>query len=321
VLVVATPLADVFRERDETIEALEVGIPIAALLAMAGGWWLASVGLHPITAMARRAADLPVAGTGDLGESNRQDELGQLARAFNGLLARLRQALQTERQFIADASHEFRTPVSVIRSAADVALARDHRDEPDYREALAITREQARRLTRLVDDMLVLARADAGGYPFRPVALYLDELVSDCRKTLDVLANERHVRIETGASRDLPFTGDEDLLRRMLLNLVQNAVQHTRAGGAVRVTLSADAAAATIRVADEGEGIPRPQQTRIFERFVQLDAARRHAGAGLGLPIARWIAEAHGGRLDLESSDSHGSTFCVHLPLKGEHAP
>ena len=124
-------------------------------------------------------------------QSNRTDELGQLARAFNGLVARLRSALQTQRQFMADASHELRTPVSVIRSAADVTLGREHRDEAEYREALTMVGSEARRLGRLVEDMLVLARADAGGYPLRPVTLYLDELVAECWRTLDVLAAER----------------------------------------------------------------------------------------------------------------------------------
>ena len=314
VLVAATPLSDVLREQREVQEAMVVGIPIVLLLAAAGGWWLASVGLRPITSMAGRAARIPPNGLEDLGQTERTDELGQLATAFNGLVARLRAALQTQRQFMADASHELRTPVSIVRATSDVMLSREHRDEAEYREAIAIVGGQSQRLGRLVEDMLVLARADAGGYPLRPVDLYLDEVVDDCRRAVDVLATERGVTIRSAGASDIAYRGDEDLLRRLMLNVLQNAVQHTPAGGSVGVDIRADAAAVRIRVSNDGAGIAAADQDRIFDRFVQLDAARHGQGTGLGLPIARWIAEAHLGTLVLERSDSHGSTFCVTLP-------
>jgi len=315
VLLVATPLSDALRERREVQEAMWIGIPIVVLLAASGGLWLASIGLRPITAMASRAAAIPLTGMEDLGESERSDELGQLARAFNDLVARLRAALQTQRQFMADASHELRTPVSVIRSAADVTLGRDHRDEDEYREALSIVDGQARRVSRLVEDMLVLARADAGGYPLRPVHVYLDELIGDCRRTVDLLAAERQVAIRLSSPGELPLVGDEDLLRRMLLNVIQNAVQHTPPGRAVAIDVVPNGRVVAIHVSNEGDAIPAADRERIFDRFVQLDPARRASGAGLGLPIARWIAEAHGGTLVLESSGDEGTTFAVSLPL------
>jgi heavy metal sensor kinase len=312
-VIVASSLAPVRRERHEILEAIVVGIPIALLLAGGGGLWLASVGLRPITQMAWQAARIPLTGMEDLGHTDRTDELGQLARAFNGLVARLRAALQTQRQFMADASHELRTPVSVVRTAADVTLGREHRDEAEYREALAIVGDQARRLGRLVEDMLVLARADAGGYQLRPVDLYLDEVVDECRRAVEVLAAERGVAVRS-TTPEVPFRGDEDLLRQLVLNLLQNAVQHAPAGSVVGVHLCQDNGAVKIRVTDEGPGVPEADRARIFDRFVQLDAARRGSGTGLGLPIARWIAEAHHGTLALESSGPDGSTFCVSLP-------
>jgi len=214
---------------------------------------------------------------------------------------------------MADASHELRTPVSVIRSAADVTLAREQRDEVEYREALTIVGGEARRVGRLVEDMLVLARADAGGYPLQTVPLYLDELVAECQRTMEVLAAERGVILRCPALPEIPFAGDEDLLRRMLLNVVQNGVQHTASGGAVAIEVSTEPAL-TIDVTDGGHGIPLEDWHRIFDRFVQLDPARRGAGAGLGLPIARWIAEAHGGTLEIIASSSTGSTFRILLP-------
>ena len=274
VLLAASPLADVRREQHEVQEAMLVGIPIALVCAAAGGLWLASIGLRPITA-----------------------------------------ALQTQRQFMADASHELRTPVSVVRTAADVALGRPRREEADYRETLTIVADQSRRLSRLVDDMLVLARADAGGYPLRPVDLYLDDVIAECRRAVAVLAAERGVTIEAPHLPEIPFRGDEGLLRQLVLNVVQNAIQHTPPGGSVAIDVR-QADDITVRVSDTGPGIAPADRARIFDRFVQLDAARRANGTGLGLPIAKWITEAHGGTLILERSGPTGSTFCISLPAQ-----
>jgi signal transduction histidine kinase len=226
------------------------------------------------------------------------------------------EALRLQKQFTADASHELRTPVSIVRATADVTLSREHRDELEYREALTIVGGQARRLGHLVEDLLVLARADAGGYPLRPVDLYLDEVVADCRRAVDVLAAERGVTIRAAHAPESPFRGDEDLLRQLVLNVLQNAVQHTPAGGSVGIDLRQEPSAVTVRVSDSGPGIPTADRLRIFDRFVQLDPSRRDQGSGLGLPIARWIAEVHHGTLVLEHSGPEGTTFCVALPTQ-----
>lgn len=315
--VLAKPTSEVEQSQRELRQAIAIGIPLVLLLAGAGGWWLASIGLAPITQMAARAIRLPLSGSEDLGEPARQDELGQLTRAFNGLVARLRAALRAQRQFMADASHELRTPVSIIRTAADVALSRDGRSESEYRETIFTAREQALRLGRLVEDMLVLARADAGGYPIHPTDLDLDEIVDDCRRAVKVLAGERGVQVQSPAGPEMPVRGDADLLRRLLLNLLQNAIQHTPAGGSVTVTTEPAPDIIKLRVSDGGPGIPEADRSRIFDRFVRLDEARTGKGAGLGLPIAKWIAEAHGGTLVLEASGPGGSTFCATLRRVG----
>jgi two-component system, OmpR family, sensor kinase len=314
-LVIASPLSELARDQRQVGQAILLGIPIALLLAGAGGLWLASIGLRPISVMAARAASIPLTGMEDLGAPIRDDELGQLTGAFNAVVARLRAALHAQRQFMADASHELRSPVSIIRTAAEVTLSRDHREEPEYREALVMTGGQSRRLTALVADMLVLARADAGGYPLRPVDLYLDEVVDECRRAIGVLAADRRITVTATGASDVPIRGDEELLRRLLANLLQNAVQHTPPGGTVSIDVTPDGARAYVRVTDGGAGIAAEDRSRIFDRFVQLDPSRGSGGAGLGLTIAKWIAEAHRGSVSVESSGPRGSTFCVVLPI------
>jgi signal transduction histidine kinase len=313
-IVVGSPMIDLARDKRELREAIWLGIPVALVLSAVGGLWLASVGLRPITTMARRATSLPSAGTDDLGPPVRDDELGLLTQAFNALVARLRLALATQQQFMADASHELRTPVSVIRAASEVALSRDHREESEYREALAMTGGQARHLGILVDDMLLLARADAGAYPLRLTEFFLDDVVDECSRAVGVLAEDRSVTVTSTGASDVPIRADQELLRRLLVNLQQNAVQHTPPGGTVSVDVGVTATDVCIRVADTGTGIAAADLGRVFDRFVQLDPSRRPEGAGLGLTIAHWIARAHGGSLTVESSGPGGTTFRLALP-------
>jgi signal transduction histidine kinase len=240
---------------------------------------------------------------------NHDDELGRFARAFNALLDRLAATLHGQRQFMADASHELRTPVSVVRTTAQVTLARGARSELDYRESLTIVEEQSARLTRLVDAMFLLSRAEAQGLTLVREHLYLDDLVEECARAHRVLADERGVSIRTCGNAEVMLLADTTLLKQMVGNLLDNAIRHAKPGGTVTASVTPSSEAITIRIADDGEGIPPAQRERIFERFARFDS--RSQGAGLGLPIARWIAEAHGGTLVLESTSASGSCFAV----------
>jgi two-component system, OmpR family, sensor kinase len=248
-----------------------------------------------------------------------RDELGLLAETFNDLLGRLETSLNQQRQFMADASHELRTPVATTRTAANVALQQPHRDEAEYREALAIVEQQATRLSRIVDDMFTLARADAGTYPVRRTPMYLDEVVDDVVKAARVLASPRDVSIDATTVRSAAVTGDEDLIRRLLVNLLDNAVRYAPSGSTVRVDLEQAPGGYTLSISDRGPGIPADVQPHIFERFYRADTARARSGqqdggAGLGLALARWIAEVHGGHLRLAHSSETGTTFAAFLP-------
>ncbi|MBV8855805.1 MAG: HAMP domain-containing protein [Acidobacteria bacterium] len=323
VLVVSASFEPVTDELGDIRELLYVIVPASLLLSGLGGWFLARRSLSPVVAMSERAHRIGAENLEQrLPVGNPRDELGRLASTFNELLARLNESFSYQRRFMADASHELRTPLSVMRTATDVTLEREGRAEGEYRDALKIIDEQTRRLSRIVEDMFTLARADVGRQGLRPCDFYLDELVMEAARAAGVLAAHKGVEVMVAPAPETPFHGDEGLLRQMLLNLLDNAVKHTPGGGSVHIRLARSYASLTITVSDTGTGIPAEAQPHIFERFYRVDKARSRAeaahaagsGAGLGLSIARWIAEAHGGRLELGSSEAAGSTFVASLP-------
>jgi signal transduction histidine kinase len=252
---------------------------------------------------------------------NPRDELGRLAETFNELLGRLEASLTQQRQFMADASHELRTPVTTARSAASVALQQTHRDEQDYRETLTIIEQQTARLSRIVEDMFTLARADSGSYPVRREAIYLDEVAEEVVRATRVLATMKRVDVEFQTIESASFVGDEDLIRRLIGNLLDNAVRHSPPGSKVSLSLERTDGGYALAIRDSGTGIPLESQAHIFERFYRVDLARARGpadgGAGLGLPLVRWIATVHGGDVTLTRSSEAGSTFTVFLPDAG----
>jgi signal transduction histidine kinase len=214
-----------------------------------------------------------------------------------------------------------RTPAAILRGESEVALSRTERPAEEYRESLAVLHAEAQRLTQIVEDLFTLTRADAGQYPLSPQEFYLDELVADCTHAARSLASAKQIILTCEVPEELPIRADEALLRRMILNLLDNAIKYTPAGGRVTVTCERSGAEYALSVTDSGEGIPAELQQRVFERFFRVDKARTRSehdggGAGLGLSIARWIAEAHHGRLMLVRSDSSGSTFRALLPAQ-----
>ncbi len=311
---VGAPLTEAAEQWWTLLKITLFGVPLALLFAAGGGWWVGRHGLLPMQHMVVEAQAITEK-TLDSRLTVRPSitEMAQLARSFNNVLDWLSRALSTQRRFMADASHELRTPVSIARTAAQVTLSQPRRGE-EYREALGVVARQSARLTRLVDDMLVLARADGGGYPMSPAKVRLDQLVVDCAREFGARAEDRNIRLRT-AVQPAVMTGDEALLRRMLSNLVANAITYT-SGESVEISLAAVDGRLGLRVTDSGPGIAAEDRERVFERFVRLDPARGAGGSGLGLAIARWIAEAHGGTLQIESSGPAGTVFGASLPLE-----
>lgn len=307
------------RERvlHELALALLAGIPVLLLVAIAGGWLLARQTLNPVAVMAEGAATIGAANLHErLPVKNARDELGRLATVFNDLLARLDQAFELQRQFMADASHELRTPVTIMSGEAELALSRDERSPAELRTALVNIRHEARRLKRIVDDLFLLARANAGEQLLAPSSLYLGDVARECLQTVRSLAAAKDITLHYDGADELPYVGDEALLRRMVMNLLDNAIKYTPPGGQVTLRATSEDGHYTVDVLDTGPGIPAEAQARLFDRFyrARIERDKSDGGAGLGLAIAHWIAESHGGTLRLVRSDATGSTFRIDLP-------
>jgi heavy metal sensor kinase len=293
-----------------------LALPLLLGLAGIGGYLLTTHSLAPLNWMAEQAREITGSNLNRRLEiGNAAEELAVLAASFNELLARLDESFEAMRRFVADASHELRTPIAVIRGEADVALSHD-RGAAEYQESLAIVLDESRRLSRLVDDLLNLARADAGRVKLEVQEFYFNELLTECCRSMQTLASASDITLECGSAGDVQFRGDEALLRRLVINLLDNAIRYTPPGGKVSAVLEADAAAAHIRISDTGMGIPPDAAPHVFERFYRADKARsrQDGGFGLGLSIVKWITEAHNGSVELTRNPGPGTTFTVTLP-------
>jgi heavy metal sensor kinase len=297
-----------------------IAIPLTILFAGFGGYLLARRSLSPVVAMSSQASRIGSENLeARLTVRNPDDELGHLARSFNELLDRLDASFDRQKRFVADASHELRTPVAILCGETEVALSKENRNEQEYRETLRILADESKRLKHVVEDLFTLARADAGQYPLAYTDFYLEELAAECTRNVRTLAAAKHVAVACDAGSDALIRADEALLRRMLLNLLDNAIKYTPSGGSVSVHCGEQNGFHLLSVQDSGPGIPPELQPRIFERFFRGDKARSRneqdgGGAGLGLSIAAWIAGAHGGKLELSQSTSEGCTFTATLP-------
>lgn len=291
----------------------------AVLLILTNALTVALTGrlLRPLKQMAQTADEISERALDRrLPMHNPRDEIGQLARAFNRLFERLGRAFEGQRRFASDASHELRTPLTVLQGKLELAL-RKERVAPEYREAIASSLDHARRLSQLIKCLLLLARADAGKLPVEHKAVRLDHIcLGACEQMVDA-AERKSVQLRTSCREVVELLGDEDLLRQMVLNLLDNAVKYTPAGGAVVVSLCHVAGEAQLEVCDSGVGIPKDELPRIFERFYRVDKARssQTPGTGLGLSIVKEIVAAHGGKVRVASEPAQGTTVTVLLPL------
>jgi heavy metal sensor kinase len=291
--------------------------PMLALMAALGGYWMSRRALSPVDEWTSAARRISLDNLGQrLAVNKTGDELERLGETWNEMLGRLDASVQRMRQFTADASHELRTPISVIRTTAELALRRD-REPADYRKALESIHLEAEWMTQLAEDLLLLARADAGTLKLRGEQVAVDDLAGSVATEVAPMAEVRGIGIRTRlGARNVQVTGDGRALHRLLTILMDNAVQHTPPEGKVEIETSSGDGRVAIAVRNTGEGIRSEDLPHIFERFYRGDPARtRQGGAGLGLAIARSIAQAHGAEIEVESAPGQGAVFSVRMPL------
>ena len=293
--------------------ALLVGNSVLVLVGALVGWFLAGRSLEPVRRITRTAEDIERSGELDrrVFYKGPRDDLGELAIAFNKMLGRLDAVFNAQRRFVADASHELRTPLSTLRVNVDVLRRQRELAPAGWGEVLDDLSLELARLTRLVEGLLELARADTG-YRLERERVPLDSLLERVERQVGALAES--VRIELRGAPVGEVVANADALTQLFLILLDNAVKYTPAGGVVRLERERRNGVVRVRVADNGPGIPPEAVPRLFDRFYRAPAARGSAGTGLGLAIARWIAEEHEGRVTVRSSPGQGSVFTVTLP-------
>lgn len=321
VVQLAYPLDDFNEALNRFRRVLFLSSPLLLLLASAGGYWLSRRALRPVDEITREARSISAQNLASrLIVPRTGDELQRLTETLNGMLERLEQAFRRITQFTADASHELRTPVALMRTRAEIVLRRS-RSEEEYRETLRQILEDLQRTSVLIENLMLLARADSGAQALERARLNMVESLQEACLEGRALAQSKQISLQA----ELPeapvwVNGDASSLLRLFLILLDNAVKYTPPRGRITVSLNSNPGCAVAEVRDTGLGISAEDLPHIFERFFRADPARSRqtGGAGLGLAIGKWIAEAHGGTVNAQSKPGEGSVFQVRIPLAGE---
>jgi heavy metal sensor kinase len=319
VVVTGTSIED----RDDALAGLLrellIGGPLALLLASGAGYALAASALRPVERMRRRAEEISSETAGRrLPLAAAQDETRRLGETLNEMLARLEAGLVRERRFVADASHELRTPLALLETELELALRRP-RSPDELRRALESAAEEVDRLTRLAEDLLVLARTDEGGLPLRRTSVPIRDVFETVARRFTPRAEERGRTLEFATGEDGSVVADRLRLEQALGNLVDNALRH--GAGAVRLESECRDGEVTLRVSDEGEGFSTSFLPHAFERFARADEARGRGATGLGLAIVDAVARAHGGSASAANRDGGGAVVSLTFPAEGAETP
>jgi len=314
----AVPTDQIVRTLSEFRSYLLLFAPFLLLLAAGGGFWLSRRALAPVDLLTRTANRISGSNLSDrLEKLTTGDELQRLSDTLNAMLERIENAFRRITEFTANASHELRSPISLIRTEAEIAL-RKSRGEGEYREALRHILLEAERTTTLVEELLSLARADSGRENLRLVPVPINALISEVAIEWQPLIQARNLRFTTVVeNRELPVLADPVGIQRLLAILLDNAVKYTPAPGSIALRVESDDHNVLISVHDSGIGIAQEHQPKIFERFYRVDKARSRelGGSGIGLAIAQWIVQQHHGAITVESSLGKGATFFIKIPL------
>jgi heavy metal sensor kinase len=316
-LVIARSTKQIDQALAGLVHTLIIAVPLALALAAGGGIFLARRALEPVDKIAQTAQQIEESDLTRRINVNTKDELGRLAATLNEMIGRLGKAFQRQKQFTSDASHELRTPLAVIEAEASLALQKE-RPPSDYRQSLETISQESKQMSSLIEQLLTLARADSGKEQWNFAEVNLGKLITNLSTDVEVLCQEKGLSFQLGQTQDLAIEGDEPRLRGLFMNLLDNAIRYTPAPGTVSVSVRREGQMAVVAIKDTGVGIPAEDIPLIFERFYRVDKSRSRAegGTGLGLAICRHIAQAHGGKIEVESQVGVGSTFSVWLPLQ-----
>ena len=301
------------------IVAALIVLPFFVLTAVIGGYLITRRTLRPLDAMTRTAQSIATGEdlTARIRLTRGDDEIHTLAHTFDGMMERLQTSFESEKQFTSDVSHELRTPVAAILSQCEYASRPDSTEE-ELRQSLGGISAQARRMSALIAQLLLLARAESGKQVLQKETVDLTLLTETVAEEQRTAAQARNIALHTELAEEVIVTADEAMLMRLLINLLANAIAYGREGGNIWVTLAQAEDRITLAVRDDGIGIAPEHLEKIWNRFYQADPARsaNRTGAGLGLPMVRWIARAHGGEVTAESAPDQGSTFTLTLPRR-----
>jgi two-component system, OmpR family, sensor kinase len=318
---VGTSLEDFDESMKKLLIILIIGTFTSVGFTIGVGYYMAKKALKPVDKIRRAALKITFRNLDEyIDIGTRRDELGKLADTFNEMISRLRDAFQRINQFSIDVSHELKTPLTILKGGTEVALRKD-RDAKEYRGLLASHLEEIDRMSNIIEDLLLLSKADMGKMQLSLREVPLRDLILEVYVDMKILAEKKNVELLVGEVEDTKVKGDELKLRRMLWNIVDNGIKYTQTGGKVEISSALENGNVKIDVRDTGIGIADVDLKYVFDRFYRADRARnRENGTGLGLSISKWIAEAHEGVIEVESRVSLGSLFSIRLPVYGGNA-
>jgi heavy metal sensor kinase len=313
---VGSSLADFDETMRKLLIIMIIGIPTSISVAIIVGYFMAKKSLKPVDQIRKAAVKISSSNLDErIDIKGRKDELGRLAETFNAMIARLKDSFQRINQFSIDVSHELKTPLTILKGETEVALRKD-RDNEEYVDLLQSNLEEIDRMARIIDDLLLLSKADIQDMKLNIENISLRDLVADVCVSMEIFANNKEISLIVNELADVRLAGDELKLRRMLLNIMENGIKYTPKGGVVNVSSYTTNGYVCIDVKDSGIGISGDDIKYIFDRFYRADRSRkRESGSGLGLSISKWIAEAHKGVIEVASQPSKGSQFLIKLPI------
>lgn len=313
---VASPLSSIIATMNRLKLILFLMLPVVVVLASVfAGEFLASVTLKPLKNMIETVRQITAENMSlRVAVPESQDEIRELAETFNGMLRKIQQVLVSQKQFIQDVSHELRTPLTIMRGEMEVALKRQ-RSAEEYHAVLASSLDEAKKVGKLLEDLLTLARFDSSSATLAKEPMDISYLMGEIAEDMETLARQKGIDIEITSQRGIVLPLDRSKITRAFINIIDNAVRYTPEQGRISIEVIGVNGSAVVTVTDTGIGIPESDLGHIFDRFYQADKSRSSEGAGLGLSIARSIVEAHGGTITVQSTEDQGTSFLISLPM------